>query len=104
MGWNGVEWNGMEWNGMEWNGMEWNGKLFQDTLLRAQELSIPQHKKSGRGSKKPACLSRGMLLTEWKVKKEKNRQWEQGWVAWEEYRDMSRCAGIVSGNPRCRWN
>jgi len=60
-------------------GQSW--QCFKDAFLRAQELLFPQNKKSGRQGRKPAWLVR---LRE---KKEKYKQWEQGWGVWEEYRD-----------------
>ena len=38
--------------------MEQNWQLFKDTCMRKQELSIPQHKKSSRGGRKPACRAK----------------------------------------------
>jgi len=42
---------------------EWNtaGSTFKNAFLRAQEFSIPQTKKSGRGGREPAWLSKDLL-------------------------------------------
>ena len=64
-------------------GMQQSCQLFQDTLLKAQELSIPQHKKSSRGDRKLIWLSMNLLVI-LRDKKEMHRQWEQECVAWEE--------------------
>ena len=58
-------------------GAEKSCPLFRDTLLKAQELSIPQHKKLSTGGRKPAWLNKD-LLVKLKDKKEKYRQWKQG--------------------------
>ncbi|KFW02563.1 hypothetical protein N327_13593, partial [Fulmarus glacialis] len=57
-------------------GAEQSWQIFKDTFHRVQELSIPRCKKSGKDGK-------GKL----KGKKEMHRQWKQGQVSWEEYRD-----------------
>ena len=60
-------------------------QLFKNTFLRAQEISIPQHKKSCRRGRKPAGLKKKLLV---KLReKETYRQWKQARVAWEEHRD-----------------
>ncbi|KFW72584.1 hypothetical protein AS28_04447, partial [Pygoscelis adeliae] len=61
-------------------------QLFKDIFLRAQELSIPTRKKLGKKCRRPAWLSKD-LLVKLKCKKEMHRQWNQGCVSWEEYRD-----------------
>ncbi|KFQ02734.1 hypothetical protein N329_11861, partial [Haliaeetus albicilla] len=55
-------------------------------LHRVQELSIPRCKKSEKQDKRPAWLSQD-LLVKLKGKKEMHRQWRQGQVSWEEYKD-----------------
>ena len=56
---------------------------------RAQELSVPRCKNSGKERKRPAWLS-GDLLVRLKGKRELHRQWKQGQVSWEEHRDAAR--------------
>ncbi|KFZ45983.1 hypothetical protein N321_04792, partial [Antrostomus carolinensis] len=68
-------------------GTEQSLQVFKDTFLRTQELTIHRHKKSSRGGKKLAWLSKD-LLVKLREKKEIYRQWKQGCVAWEEYRDV----------------
>ncbi|KFW11305.1 hypothetical protein N327_10989, partial [Fulmarus glacialis] len=70
-------------------GAEQNWQIFKDAFRRAQELSIPSYKESGKEGKRPASLSRD-LLVKLKDKKEMHRQWKQGQVSWEEYRDAAR--------------
>ncbi|KFQ78147.1 hypothetical protein N335_09061, partial [Phaethon lepturus] len=69
-------------------GAEQNWQIFEDTFHRVQELSIPRCKKSGKEGKRPAWLS-GDLLGKLKGKKEMHRQWKQGQVSWDEYRDAA---------------
>jgi len=66
--------------------VEQSWQLPKDTFPRAQELSIPQQKKSSRGGKKLAWLSKD-LLAKLRENNKNYRQWKQRWVAWEEYRD-----------------
>ncbi|KFP48026.1 hypothetical protein N323_07381, partial [Cathartes aura] len=63
-------------------------QIFKDTFHRAQELSVPRCKKSGKESKRPAWLSID-LLVKLKGRKEMRRQWKQGQIPWEEYRDAA---------------
>lgn len=74
---------------LEGIGMEQSWQLFQDTLLRAQELSIPQQKKSSRGDGLPVWLSKDLQL-KLREKREMYRKWKQGCVAWEEHRGVIR--------------
>jgi len=62
-------------------------QLLTDTLLRAQGLSIPQHKESSIRCRKLTWLSKN-LLVKLRDKNKMYMQWKQGWVAWEEYRDI----------------
>ncbi|KFQ62882.1 hypothetical protein N334_11525, partial [Pelecanus crispus] len=69
-------------------GMEQSWQIFKDTFHRAQELSVPKCKKSGKEGKRPAWLSRD-LLVKLKSKRELHRQWKQGQVSWGEYRETA---------------
>ena len=64
--------------------MEQSWLLFKDAFLRAQELSIPQNRKAGREGRNQHGL------VKLRKKKGKYRQWKQGHVTWEEYRDAVR--------------
>ncbi|KFQ60214.1 hypothetical protein N334_01909, partial [Pelecanus crispus] len=72
-----------------YKGAEQSWQLFKDIFLRLQELSIPMCKKSGKEGRRPAWLSKD-LLVRLKCKKEMHRQWNQGHVSWEEYRDTAQ--------------
>lgn len=42
--------------------MEQSWLLFKDAFLRVQELSVPQYKKPGIGSKKPPWLNKDIVV------------------------------------------
>ncbi|KGL96755.1 hypothetical protein N301_11125, partial [Charadrius vociferus] len=65
--------------------------IFKDHLLQAQERCIPTKKKAGRKAKRPAWMNKE-LLDMIKGKKEAYREWKQGRVAWEEYREIVQAA------------
>ena len=50
-------------------GTEQSWQHFKDAFLRAQELLFPQNKKSGRQGRKPAWLSKDLLVKLRKKKK-----------------------------------
>jgi len=63
-------------------------QLFEDVFVRVYELLILMRKKSVKEGRRPACLNKDLLI-KLKWKKEKNRQWNQGCVPWEESRDAA---------------
>jgi len=67
-------------------GADQGWQIFKNAFHRAQELSVPRWKKSGKEGKRPAWLS-GNLLVKLKSKRERHRQWKQGQVTWEEYKN-----------------
>ncbi|KFU91186.1 hypothetical protein M959_05608, partial [Chaetura pelagica] len=69
-------------------GAEESWQIFKDAFHRAQEVSIPKCKKSGKVGKRPVWLSQD-LLVKLKGKMEIHRQWKRGQVSWEEYRDTA---------------
>ncbi|KFQ17180.1 hypothetical protein N331_12325, partial [Merops nubicus] len=69
-------------------GVEQSWKIFKDTCQRVQELTIPSCRKSGREGRRPAWLSRE-LLVRLKEKMRLHRHWKQGQVSWEEHRDTA---------------
>ena len=70
-------------------GAEQSWQIFKVVFRRAQELSVPRCKQSGKEGKRPAWLRQGMLI-KLRKKRELHRQWKQGQVTWEEYRDAAR--------------
>ena len=67
-------------------GTKQSWQIFKDTFLSVQVLSILQLKKSSRGGRKPARLSKD-LLGILRAKKGAYKLSKQGHVSWEEYRD-----------------
>ncbi|KFQ76863.1 hypothetical protein N335_14424, partial [Phaethon lepturus] len=68
-------------------GQSW--RVFRDAFCRAQELSIPRCKKSGKEGKRPAWLSRD-LLGKLKGRKEMHKQWKQRQGSWDGYSNAAR--------------
>jgi len=56
-------------------GAEQSWQIFKNTFHRAQELSVPRCTRSGKEGKRPAWLSRD-LLVKLKGKRELYRQWK----------------------------
>jgi len=71
-------------------------ELFKDLFLGVQELSIPTHRKSGRGDRRPSWLCQD-LLTKLKCKTKMHRQWRQGYTSWGDFRDMAQ---VVQGGDQ----
>ncbi|KAK4830251.1 hypothetical protein QYF61_009318 [Mycteria americana] len=64
-------------------------KIFLLKGLSSIGTGCPERcRKSGKEGKRPAWLSRDMLV-KLKSKRELHRQWKQGWVTWKEYRDTA---------------
>ncbi|PKU39070.1 nedd4-binding protein 2-like 2 [Limosa lapponica baueri] len=64
-------------------------EIFKDSFHRPQDLSIPRCNKSSKKEKRPARLSRD-LLVKLKGKKELHRQFKQDQASWEEYRGVTQ--------------
>jgi len=56
-------------------GPEQSWQIFKDVFHRAQELSVPRCKKSGKEGKRPAWLSSDMLA---KLKSKVSGDWKKG--------------------------
>ncbi|GAB0180593.1 hypothetical protein GRJ2_000524600 [Grus japonensis] len=65
--------------------------IFKNHLLQAQERCSPTKRKSGKNARSLAWMNKE-LLNKLKQKKEAYRGWQQGQVAWEEYRETVRTA------------
>ncbi|GAB0176549.1 hypothetical protein GRJ2_000120100 [Grus japonensis] len=76
---------------LEGRGAQESWLAFKDHLLQAQERCIPTKRKSGKNTRRPAWLNKE-LWDKLKHKKEAYREWKQGQVAWEEYRELVRAA------------
>ena len=70
-------------------GSEWHWQICKNAFHRAQALLISRRKRSGKGGKRLAWLSQDRLV-KIKGRKKMHRQWKQGQVSWEEYRDSAR--------------
>ncbi|KFR15209.1 hypothetical protein N306_15328, partial [Opisthocomus hoazin] len=86
-------------------GTEQSWQVFKDVLHRAQELSVPKCKMSGREGKRPAWLRQEMLV-KLRMKRELHRQWKQGLASWEEYRESARLcrAGVRKAKAQLEMN
>ncbi|KFV15150.1 hypothetical protein N340_13388, partial [Tauraco erythrolophus] len=80
-----VQWD----EALEGRGAQNSWLIFKDHLLQAQERCIPRKRKSGRKTRRPACMNKE-LLNQLGHKKKAYRGWKQGQVAWEEYRAIVR--------------
>uniref|UniRef100_A0A8C0A0D2 Reverse transcriptase domain-containing protein n=1 Tax=Anas zonorhyncha TaxID=75864 RepID=A0A8C0A0D2_9AVES len=63
--------------------------FFKRCLLEAQDQAIPKYRKSGRRGRRPAWLTRNILM-EIRRKQRVFRYWKEGQVTWKEYRDAAR--------------
>ncbi|GAB0207498.1 mitochondrial enolase superfamily member 1 [Grus japonensis] len=63
--------------------------VFKHHFLQAQDRCIPKNRKSSKGGRTPAWMSKE-LLEKLKGKKEVYRMWKKGLATWEEYRDVVR--------------
>ncbi|GAB0184760.1 hypothetical protein GRJ2_000941300 [Grus japonensis] len=78
---------------LEGRGAQDSWLMFKGHLLQAQERCIPTKKESGKNTKRPLWMNKE-LLGKVKHKKEAYREWKQGQVAWEEYRETVRAARV----------
>ncbi|GAB0208992.1 mitochondrial enolase superfamily member 1 [Grus japonensis] len=63
--------------------------IFRHHFLRAQDQCIPKNRKTSKGGRRPAWMSKE-LLEKLKGKKEAYRMWKKGLPTWEEYRNVVR--------------
>ncbi|GAB0180066.1 mitochondrial enolase superfamily member 1 [Grus japonensis] len=74
---------------LEDRGVQENWSILKHHFLQAQDQCIPKSKKSSKGVRRPAWMSKE-LLEKLKGKKEVYRMWKKGLAAWEEYRNVVR--------------
>ncbi|GAB0207763.1 hypothetical protein GRJ2_003242000 [Grus japonensis] len=80
---------------LEGKGVQESWSVFKHHFLRAQDQCIPKSRKSSKGGRRPAWMSKE-LLEKLKGKKEVYRMWKKGLATWEEYRDVVReCRGAT---------
>ncbi|KFQ24264.1 hypothetical protein N331_08672, partial [Merops nubicus] len=73
-------------------GVEQSWQIFKDTYHGAQKLTISSCRKPSREGRRPAQLSRD-LLVRLKDKMRLHKQWKQGQGSWGEYRDTAWLCG-----------
>jgi len=76
---------------LEGRGAQESCLIISDHLLQDQEQCMPTKRKSGRNARRPTWMNKE-LLNKLKQKKEAYREWKQGQVAWDEYREIVRVA------------
>lgn len=64
-------------------GMQDSWLIFKDNLLKAQNQSVAMFRKSSNHGRKPAWVSKELLI-ELKHKKEVQRKWKQQWATQED--------------------
>ncbi|GAB0207732.1 hypothetical protein GRJ2_003238900 [Grus japonensis] len=80
---------------LEGKGVQESWSVFKHHFLRAQDRCIPKRKKSRKGGRGPAWMSKE-LLEKLKGKKEVHRMRQKGLATWEEYRNVVReCRGAT---------
>ncbi|GAB0209615.1 hypothetical protein GRJ2_003427200 [Grus japonensis] len=80
---------------LEGKGAQESWSIFKHHFLRAQDQCIPKSRKSSKGGRRPAWMSKE-LLEKLKGKKEAYRMWKKGLATWEEYRNIVRvCRGTT---------
>ncbi|GAB0207239.1 mitochondrial enolase superfamily member 1 [Grus japonensis] len=70
-------------------GAQESWSTFKHHFLRAQDQCILKNRKTSKGGRRPAWISKE-LLEKLKGKKEVYRMWKKGMATWEEYRDVVR--------------
>jgi len=63
--------------------------LFKHHFLHSQDWCIPMNKKSSKGGRRPAWISKE-LLAKLKWKRKVWGMWKEGQATWEEYRSVVR--------------
>ncbi|PKU30367.1 rna-directed dna polymerase from mobile element jockey- hypothetical protein [Limosa lapponica baueri] len=74
---------------LEGSGARESWSIFKHRFLQAQDQCIPKSKKSGKGSRRPAWLSRE-LLKKLKWKKEVYSAWKKGLTTWDDCKNAVR--------------
>ncbi|GAB0206526.1 hypothetical protein GRJ2_003118200 [Grus japonensis] len=72
---------------LEGRGAQESWSIFKHHFLQAQDRCIPKNRKSSKGGRTPAWMSKE-LLEKLKGKKEVYRMWKKGLATWEEYRNV----------------
>jgi len=79
---------GIPWTrALEGRGVQECWSLFKHHFLQAQDEGIPLSKKTRKGGRRPAWISK-QLLAELRQKRKVYGMWKEGQVTWEEYRNV----------------
>ncbi|GAB0209507.1 mitochondrial enolase superfamily member 1 [Grus japonensis] len=74
---------------LEGGGVQESWSIFKHHFLLAQDQCILKNRKTSKGGRRPAWMSKE-LLEKLKGKKEVYRMWKKGVATWEEYRNVVR--------------
>jgi len=81
---------GVPWvKALEGSGLQESWSLFKHHFLHTQDRCIPMSKKSSKGGRRPAWMSK-QVLAKLKWKKKVCRMRKEGQATWEEYRNIVR--------------
>ncbi|KFQ20880.1 hypothetical protein N332_01897, partial [Mesitornis unicolor] len=72
---------------LERRGAQESWLIFKDCLLRVQEQCIPRRRKAGKNARRPAWMNKE-LLDLLGCRKKIYREWKQGQVSWEDYKEV----------------
>ncbi|KAM6381950.1 uncharacterized protein FN964_003655 [Alca torda] len=84
---------------LEGKGAQESRLIFKDHFLQAQDRCIPKRKKSAKGRRRPAWLSRE-LQKKLKWKKEVYNKWKKGLTPWEDYKNATRVCRDETGKAK----
>ncbi|KAJ7399690.1 hypothetical protein BTVI_112609 [Pitangus sulphuratus] len=81
---------GIPWvRALEEKGVQESWSIFKNHFLQAQDQCIPMNKKSGKGGRRPAWISKE-IPENLKWKKEIYGMWKKGQATWEDCRNIVR--------------
>ena len=81
---------GIKWvRALQGRGIQERWLLFKDHFFHAQDRCIPQSKKSRKGGRRPAWMSKE-ILAKLRWKRKVHGKWKEGQATWEEYRNVVR--------------
>jgi len=87
---------GIPWvRALEGRGVQESWSVFKHHFLHAQDWCIPLSKKSSKGGRRPAWMSKE-LLPELGWKRKVYGMWKEGQATWEEYRNVVKtCRDVI---------
>jgi len=91
---------GIPWvRALEGRGVQESWSLFKYHFLHAQDRCIPLNKKSSKGGRRPAWMSKE-LLAELRWKRKVYGMWKEGQATWQEYRSVVKAWRDAMRNHR----